>query len=534
MKTIGLRLFLALLAALYVTASIDAQAPKRQEDVIYGRKYGTALTMDVFTPAGKANGAAIIWCVSGGWFSDHGNINASLPNVFTNRGYTVFAVVHGSNPKYAIPEVLDDMNRAVRFIRTNADKYGIDPNRIGITGGSAGGHLSLMQGLAGKDKDQVQAVACFFPPTDFLNWGEKGVSVLTVMPKVIPTVMPAFDFTTQDPKTRGFVRITDPDKVNAILRDISPITHVTPKSAPSLIIFGDKDRIVPFQQAEILVARFKEAGVDHRLIVKEGADHGWKGIDKDLITMADWFDKHLVKAPTQAKKKTNQPPVYESGIVWEEPKLVTPGVNGSAPSDAIVLFDGKSMDAWTGGAKWKIEDGAGIASSMVSTKQPFGDCQLHVEFATPQEVKGNGQGRGNNGIGFMGARYEVQVLDSWENPTYLDGMCAALYKQRPPMVNASKKPDEWQSYDIVFEAPRFKDGKLTRPAYATVLHNGVLVQNHVEIQGDTAYDRPPSYTPHAAKLPLVLMYHGNPVRFRNIWIREIRELEGKQPTSKTP
>jgi hypothetical protein len=217
--------------------------------------------------------------------------------------------------------------------------------------------------------------------------------------------------------------------------------------------------------------------------------------------------------------------VYESGIVWEKPKQVTPGTDGGPPSDAIVLFDGKNMDAWKGGEKWAIEGGAATASSRVSTKQAFGDCQLHLEFASPKMVRGKGQGRGNNGVGFMGARYEVQVLDSWDNPTYLDGMCAAVYKQRPPLVHASRRPGEWQTYDIVFETPRFKDGKLARPGFVTVLHNGVLVQNHVEILGATAYDRPPQYTPHAEKLPLVLMYHGDPVRFRNIWIREIRELK---------
>ena len=123
----------------------------------------------------------------------------------------------------------------------------------------------------------------------------------------------------------------------------------------------------------------------------------------------------------------------------------------------------------------------------------------------------------------------MQVLDSWNNPTYTDGTCASLYKQRPPMVNASRKPGEWQTYDIVFEAPRFDEGKLKRPAYVTVLHNGVLVQNHVELLGDTPYDRAPSYRPHPEKLPLTLMYHGDPVRFRNIWAREFKELKGKKP-----
>jgi hypothetical protein len=224
---------------------------------------------------------------------------------------------------------------------------------------------------------------------------------------------------------------------------------------------------------------------------------------------------------------------YESGIVWKEPKQVTPGEHGGAPSDAIVLFDGKNMDAWKGGEKWVIADGAATASSVVTTKQAFGDCQLHLEFATPKEVKGNGQGRGNNGIGFMNARYEIQVLDSWKNPTYFDGMCASIYKQRPPMVNASRKPGEWQTYDIVFQAPQFKDDKLERPAYVTVLHNGILVQNHVALLGDTPYDRPPSYKPHPPKQPLVLMYHGNPVRFRNIWIREIHEPSDERPAKKS-
>jgi hypothetical protein len=224
---------------------------------------------------------------------------------------------------------------------------------------------------------------------------------------------------------------------------------------------------------------------------------------------------------------------YESGIVWKEPKKVTPGENGGAPSDAIVLFDGKNMDSWNNGDKWQIEDGAAVAmKSAVSTKQSFGDCQLHVEFATPKKVSGSGQGRGNNGIGLMNARYEIQVLDSWNNATYFDGMCASIYKQRPPMVNASRKPGEWQTYDIVFETPRFKDGKLARPGYVTVIHNGVLVQNHVELLGDTPFDRAPSYKPHPEKQPLVLMYHGNPVRFRNIWIREIHEPEGERPTKK--
>ena len=162
-------------------------------------------------------------------------------------------------------------------------------------------------------------------------------------------------------------------------------------------------------------------------------------------------------------------------------------------------------------------------------------ARLHVEFAEPKEVKGSGQGRGNNGIGLMGARYEIQVLDSYNNKTYPEGACASVYNQRPPMVNASRKPGEWQTYDILFTTPRFDaDGKVTKPGYVTVIHNGVAVQNHTEILGNTFYEKEAKYTKHPAKLPLVLMYHGNPVRFRNIWIRELKELVGKPGGKKGP
>ena len=222
---------------------------------------------------------------------------------------------------------------------------------------------------------------------------------------------------------------------------------------------------------------------------------------------------------------------YISGISWPEPPVITPGKTDSAPpSDAIILFDGKNFDAWKGADKWKIDDdGAFTVKGAIETKQGFGDCQLHIEWASPKVVKGSGQGRGNNGIGLMGAKYEIQVLDSYQNPTYFEGQAASVYNQRPPMVNASRKPGEWQSYDIIWTAPRFADdGKIAKPAYVTVLHNGVLVQNHTELQGDTPFDRAPKWTKHADKLPIVLMYHGDPVRFRNIWIREFKELQGKK------
>jgi Domain of Unknown Function (DUF1080) len=236
-----------------------------------------------------------------------------------------------------------------------------------------------------------------------------------------------------------------------------------------------------------------------------------------------------VKDQKPVKKKSTAPPVYESGIVWPEPPRVeAEPVCIPPPSDAVVLFDGKDLSAWKGGEKWTIENGEAVARGVLTTRQTFGDCQLHVEWATPKEVRGRGQERGNNGIKMMG-RYEVQILDSYDNPTYRDGMVAAIYKQRPPLVNVCRKPGAWQSYDIFFEAPRFDGGKLKRPAYITVLHNGVLVHHHVEILGATAYDRPPRYTVHAEKGPVLLAYHGSPVRFRNLWIREIKPLEGKRP-----
>jgi hypothetical protein len=221
---------------------------------------------------------------------------------------------------------------------------------------------------------------------------------------------------------------------------------------------------------------------------------------------------------------------WVSGIVWPEPKVVDPGPVGGPPSDALVLFDGRDMSAWEQGQDWPVTNGAATAAAhSIHTKQAFGDCQLHVEWAAPKKVEGQGQGRGNSGVYLMGL-YEVQVLDSCQNPTYFDGQAAAVYKQRPPLVNACRKPGQWQTYDILFEAPRFDAaGKLVRPAYVTVLHNGVLVQNHFQLLGASAWESPPAYAAHPAKLPLALQFHGNPVRFRNIWIRELPPSDAPPP-----
>lgn len=215
---------------------------------------------------------------------------------------------------------------------------------------------------------------------------------------------------------------------------------------------------------------------------------------------------------------------------------------GKPPSDAIVLFNGADLSSWMMSPKrcasctvdpkgellpveWKVENGyveVNPAMGNIITKQDFGDCQLHVEWLIPVDVKGEGQERANSGV-YMMSRYEVQILDSYDNPTYADGEAAAIYGQYPPLVNVARKPGEWQSYDIVFDAPRFEGDKLVKPAYLTLFFNGVLVQNHSRIYGRMAHAKLPSYEPHRPREPLMLQNHGAAVRFRNIWIRPLED-----------
>ena len=215
--------------------------------------------------------------------------------------------------------------------------------------------------------------------------------------------------------------------------------------------------------------------------------------------------------------------------VWTpEPRLVTPGEGTQAPSDAIVLFDGKKLDEWlsakdSSAAKWEISEGAMTVkpgTGDIITKRNFSDFQLHLEFSTPEIVKGEGQGRGNSGV-FLQNRYEVQVLDCYQNRTYSNGQTGAIYKQSIPLVNACRKPGAWQTYEILYTAPRFnQDGILLTPAYVTVLHNGILIQNHVAVKGTTEYIGLPKNEAHG-KGPLKLQDHGDLVRYRNIWVREL-------------
>lgn len=215
------------------------------------------------------------------------------------------------------------------------------------------------------------------------------------------------------------------------------------------------------------------------------------------------------------------------------PPVVNPGPERSPtppPADAIVLFNGTGLDEWEVNdslprpAGWKVEGGymeVVAGSGSIRTRRSFGDVQLHLEWAAPAPPRGEGQGRGNSGV-FLMTNYEVQVLDSWQSDTYADGQAAALYGQYPPLVNATRPPGQWQSYDIIFRRPWFRaDGQLVRPARITVIHNGIVVHDAVAMKGATAHKREAAYTAHADRLPLLLQDHGDPVRFRNIWVREL-------------
>lgn len=240
------------------------------------------------------------------------------------------------------------------------------------------------------------------------------------------------------------------------------------------------------------------------------------------------FAVSLIALTLFAQNRTGGDPKLSE--VWTpEPKKITPGkTQADPPSDAIILFDGKDASQWGDSAgrpiKWKVEDGALTVVARtggIKTKQKFGDCQLHIEWRTPAEVKGEGQGRGNSGI-FLMERYELQVLDSYVSKTYANGQAGSIYKQLPPMVNATRGPGEWQTYDVIFTAPRFyENGSIKSQAKITVFHNGVLVQNNSTLWGSTQYIGIPTYEKHGDKEAISLQDHGNPVSYRNIWVREL-------------
>lgn len=293
LHTLALALTLGL-ASVPATAQLPPGVT-HTEDLVYGRKFGTALTLDVFEPpAGMKNGAAALMVVSGGYFSSKEAINPGVALAFLARGYTVFAIVHGSQPRFIIPEIQQDIHRAARWIRHHAKRWNVDPARFGVFGASAGGHLSLTLGTQGgpgaadakdpvdRESSAVQAVAAFFPPVDYANWGAPGEDACGV--GRLTQFKPAFGPRSDTVESRA-----------AYSREISPIHFVTARTAPTLIIHGDADQLVPLYQAQLFEKKAQEAKVPFKLVVREGKEHGWPGIEKDLLLFIDWFDQHLAK-----------------------------------------------------------------------------------------------------------------------------------------------------------------------------------------------------------------------------------------------
>lgn len=287
-----------LLALWLPTVLVSAEPPPvTRTEVIYGRKFGTALTFDVIKPE-KPNGYGLLFMVSGGFFSSHeaidGALKGGLLTPLLERGYTVFAIVHGSQPRFVIPEITADVQRAVRFVRSHAAEYGVKPDRFGVFGASAGGHLSLTLGTQGgpgpadakdpidRESSAVQAVACFFPPTDYLNWRNPGDDAVGV--GVLKDFKPAFGSRSDTAESRSVYG-----------KEISPINFVKPDMPPTLIIHGDADKLVPIYQAEIFVKKCQDTGVKApvKLVRKEGKDHGWPDLNQDVELLANWFDEHL-------------------------------------------------------------------------------------------------------------------------------------------------------------------------------------------------------------------------------------------------
>lgn len=283
---------------------------ERTKDVIYGRSYGMALTLDVLRPGGEhaANGAGAIFVTSGGYASSPTRISPLLIELYLNellrRGYTIFVVVHGSSPKFTIPEAVADVNRAVRFIRHNARTYGIDPEQLGIYGTSAGGHLSLMIGCANapakpndpdpveRTSSRVRAAAAFYAPTDYLNYEGPGKPV-DLEDGYLAVIRPAFDFHEYDGKSRRFMRITDEQRVLAKLRDCSPLHQLDANDPPVLLVHGTKDKAVPYEQSTIMLHALKRVGVPGKLVTHEGYGHGWHDTQGDMEAIADWFDQYV-------------------------------------------------------------------------------------------------------------------------------------------------------------------------------------------------------------------------------------------------
>jgi acetyl esterase/lipase len=285
----------------------------RQSDVIYGRKFGLALTMEVFAPV-KPNGLGVVWVVSSSGNSSREQ--TLLPSFerrilpLLSRGYTVFAVIHGSSPAFQVQDHVQDARRAVRFVRHRAGEFGIDAQRLGISGSSAGGLIALLIAMRGEDgnpasqdaverlSSRVQAAGCFFPPTDLTNFGDNSANIVDLL-RQRGAIDPSFQFYDVDQKTGARTLVTDRENVLRMLRELSPVTHVTAGDPPTILVHGDADKAVPLQQSRRLIDRLNEANVPARLVVRQGMGHAWPGWEADSALIAEWFDAHLRPSSAQ-------------------------------------------------------------------------------------------------------------------------------------------------------------------------------------------------------------------------------------------
>jgi dipeptidyl aminopeptidase/acylaminoacyl peptidase len=313
--TTALSVAVALSAIVPVSHLVSAQSAladySRRSDVIYGRKFGVALTMEVFAPA-KPNGMGVVWVVSSSGTSSR---DQTLQPSFERRispllkhGYAVFAVIHGSSPVFQMQDYVQDVTRAVRFVRHRANEFGVDAQRLGISGSSAGGLIALLIAMRGEEghpasqdavervSSRVQAVGCFFSPTDLTNFGDRSENIVDLM-RQRGSVDPSFQFHDVDPKTGARTVISDHENVLRMLREMSPVTHVTADDPPTILIHGDADKAVPLQQSRRLIDRLNEASVASRLVVREGMAHAWPGWEADSALIAEWFDVHLRPRP---------------------------------------------------------------------------------------------------------------------------------------------------------------------------------------------------------------------------------------------
>jgi acetyl esterase/lipase len=291
---------------LLISLNIFAQK-SNGEEIVYGHKDGLALSMIMLKPTANDNGKAIINVISGGWVSEYARAlkNEAKMALYLNSGYTVFNVMHGSQPRYNLIDALNDIKRSVCFIRFNANRFKINPDQIGIIGESSGGHLALLVATTGREanisstdpvnamSDKVQAVAVFFPPTDFLNYGEVGFAPIgneSVLKEF--GIIASFDFKRWNDQKQEYYYPTVEERLK-FSRELSPIYNVSPDDAPALLIHGDKDGDVPLQQSELMVLTYQKSNVHSRLIVKKGAGHGWKDSEPEQIQIIKWFDEYL-------------------------------------------------------------------------------------------------------------------------------------------------------------------------------------------------------------------------------------------------